>query len=90
MSENDRACGADEMEGLESLRAELENKLPAVFGRSVITDLLPGIISGKTLANLESKGEGPVGYWCGNRRFYERKTFVPWLLGRCRYRKGRK
>ena len=55
-------------------------ELPPVFGRQAIEQLLPGIISSKTLANLHSLGLGPKCYKLGRNVFYDRETFVSWLL----------
>ena len=41
------------------LREKL-SALPVVFGRSVIEKLMPGVISSKTLANLQWLGKGPA------------------------------
>ena len=38
-----------------------------------------GLIHGKTLANLQSKGEGPPCTKIGNKAYYELETFIPWL-----------
>ena len=61
-----------------------DKSLPPAFGRSEIEVLLPGIISSKTLANLESMGSGPPSYRNGRRVFYERGSFLTWLSTRIR------
>jgi len=78
------------LEGLGRIKDILEKTLPPVFGRPAVGDLLPGVLSGKTLANLESKGEGPPCYKAGSRTFYEKDTFIPWFLQRCCRKEGRK
>ena len=62
---------------------KLEESLPVVFGRTEVEKLLPGIINSKTLANLDSAGEGPATYYKQGRKvFYERDSFLEWLSGR--------
>lgn len=61
---------------------QLEAKLPAAFGRSAIENLLPGIISSKTLANLDSAGTGPPYYKLGRKVFYEKESFLKWFMQR--------
>jgi hypothetical protein len=58
----------------------LEKQLTPVFGRKAVPDLLPGIISPKTLANLDSLGKGPRSIKAGRAVLYTRETFIPWLL----------
>jgi hypothetical protein len=64
------------MENLKKILSEL----PPVFGRQAIEQLLPGIISSKTLANLHSLGLGPECYKLGRTVLYDREIFVSWLL----------
>jgi len=58
----------------------LSEQLPNVFGRRAVNDLLPGIISSKTLANLDSQGKGPEKIKAGRTVIYKKDTFVPWLI----------
>ncbi|WP_156921781.1 hypothetical protein [Desulfovibrio inopinatus] len=63
--------------------AAWEGHLPPYFGRQAIETLFPGMISSKTVANLESKGEGPDGaYRLGGKVVYKRENFVRWLVDR--------
>jgi flavin-dependent dehydrogenase len=62
---------------------ELLKNLPAAFGRPEVRKLLPGVIAPGTLANLDSKGEGPPRInLSANRVVYERASFVKWLIER--------
>lgn len=55
-------------------------ELPPIFGRQAIEQLMPGIISSKTLSNLHSVGKGPKFFKIGRRAFYERESFIEWFL----------
>ena len=58
----------------------LRNELPPVFARKEAGKLLGGIISPKTLANIEYLGKGPVQVRTVQRSvFYERDSFCTWL-----------
>jgi hypothetical protein len=70
---------------------DLKNKLgelPPIFGRKAVENLLPGIITSKTLSNLHSMGKGPAFYKIGRRAFYERESFIDWLLASSRWIKS--
>jgi|GEM_PF-1973190 len=66
----------------DEIREMLQAALPPCFGRPKVDDLLPGILSGKTLANMETKGEAPPSYQFGRRRFYQREAFIDWFINR--------
>ena len=53
--------------------------LPAAFGRSAIPQLMPGIISPGTLANLASQKQGPPCTFARGKVLYERDSFLAWL-----------
>ena len=57
----------------------LSNSLPAVFGRSAIPMLMPGVISPGTLANLASQKKGPPCTLARGKVLYERESFLAWL-----------
>ena len=63
-----------------NIKEQLYKQLPNVFGRKAVNDLLPGVISSKTLANLDSLGKGPEFVKAGRSVLYTRDSFVPWLL----------
>ena len=67
---------------------ELKEKLsalPICFGRNVISELLPGLISPKSLANLAWRGVGgPPFYKMGRKVYYEKSSFIEWLINRTR------
>jgi hypothetical protein len=58
--------------------------LPAVFVRQQGRELTGGMIDGRTLANLDSKGEGPEGKvkMGKTKAGYLREPFVDWFLNR--------
>ena len=60
----------------------LSKALPVTFSRSVAASHLQGILSQGTLANLDSRGEGPESVRIGRCVCYERETFLRWLSGR--------
>ena len=57
----------------------LSNSLPAVFGRSAISKLMPGVIAPGTLANLASQKKGPPCTFARGKVLYERESFLAWL-----------
>jgi hypothetical protein len=61
---------------------KLLKNLPPMFGRTELKNLLPGVISGGYLANLDSLGTGPPSKLVGRRRVYFRESFVLWLANR--------
>ncbi len=62
---------------------KLRDGLPVIFARKEIEKLLPGIISPRYLANLDSKGEGPPRIRIHGRGVaYPRDGFIDWLRRR--------
>lgn len=58
----------------------LKSALPPVFTREEAARHLGGLLSAKTLNNIDYKGEGPeVRVRVGKKIGYERETFVQWL-----------
>lgn len=68
----------------EELRTQLLLILPAVFVRQQVKELTGGMVDGRTLANLDSKGDGPAGKVCMGRVKvgYIREPFIDWFLSR--------
>lgn len=66
----------------DNLIEKLRETLPAVFGRTEIEKLMPGTLSSKTLANLNSCGEGPPYWKQGRRCLYEKDSFLNWFSKR--------
>lgn len=64
------------------IQKDLLEALPRVFGRKAVTNLLPGIINARTLANLDWSGDGPPLFKIGRTVCYRREPFVNWLLSR--------
>jgi len=65
------------------LFVDLIGKLPPVIARREVNERFGGIISPKTLANLDSQGIGPEGkHRLGNRVFYETSKLLEWLDNR--------
>lgn len=55
--------------------------LPPVVARKNVEQFLGGIVTTKTLANADSKGEGPaVAYAVGRSIVYRREALVDWLM----------
>ncbi|WP_457756064.1 hypothetical protein [Thermodesulfatator indicus] len=65
---------------LEKLRENLLRELPPLFARKEVEKLLPGVISRRTLENLDSMGRGPKGIGNGKKILYVREEFVAWLI----------
>ena len=59
--------------------SSLAKTLPAVFGRSAISMLMPGVIAPGTLANLASQKKGPPCTFARGKVLYERDSFLAWL-----------
>ena len=66
----------DLQELLEKLRENLLRELPPIFARKEVEKLLPGVISPRTLENLDSMGKGPKGIGNGKKILYTRDEFV--------------
>ena len=65
------------------LKEKLYDSLPPVFGRTEVESLIPGLISSKSLANLDCVGQGPNGSFRHGRKVcYERDSFITWLISR--------
>jgi hypothetical protein len=64
---------------MSDLREKLA-ELPIIFGRKAIEELMPGIISSKSLSNLHSLGKGPPFFKIGRRVFYEKDSYIAWFL----------
>lgn len=62
-----------------SIIAKLRAELPAVFARREVSRLFGNIISPKTLANLDSSGDGPPRFRSRRHVCYERDAFLDWL-----------
>jgi len=58
---------------------ELREVLPPVFTRTKASELLGGIISAKTLANLGIRKEGPPAFRSSRHVIYHRESFLAWL-----------
>ena len=57
----------------------LRLELPPVFPRKTASKMTGGYLATGTLANLDSKGEGPGGVRTGKSVLYEREAFLSWL-----------
>ncbi|SOB58951.1 protein of unknown function [Pseudodesulfovibrio profundus] len=64
----------------------LEGRLPEYFTRQFFCELVPGLWSPKTLANVESadpncnNGKRII----GGKAVYQKRPFMKWLKSRCR------
>jgi hypothetical protein len=68
---------------IESLRQKLMKELPPIFTRSVAVKGIGGVYSTGSLANMDSRGEGPPDrLQVGRRTCYERAAFIEWFLKR--------
>jgi len=57
-------------------------KLPPFISRDHVEKLLGGIISSKTLANLDSEGKGPKRMRMGRKIVYMTEDLLEWLAHR--------
>lgn len=77
------------MSEIESILSKLESELPAIISRSAVPKLTGGLVAAGTLANADSRGDGPAGmFYMGRRAVYPRAALLSWL--RRRMRPGRK
>ena len=60
----------------------LHSKLPPVIAREQVPKLLGGVISSKTLANLDSEGKGPKRIRVGRKVAYITEDLLHWLEAR--------
>jgi len=66
---------------MESYLAEMANKWPSsVVARSEIRLFTGGSMSGKTLANIDSRKQGPPRFIMGKTTVYPVKPLVQWIL----------
>ena len=61
---------------------ELGKNLPPMISRDHVEKLLGGVISSKTLANLDSLGEGPKRMRVGRKVVYLTEDLLDWLESR--------
>ena len=66
----------------ENVLTDLQSKLPPVIAREQVPKLLGGVISSKTLANLDSEGKGPKRIRVGRKVAYITEDLLHWLEAR--------
>lgn len=65
--------------------SKLRSELPPTFARTEVDQLCGGIIASRTIANLQSLGQGPGGaFRVGRKMCFERDAFLDWLARRIR------
>jgi len=62
------------------LKSFLESSLPMLFPRSRISELTNGIISYRTMVNLDYKRLGPPIVRVGRKICYSKKDFIAWAV----------
>ena len=60
----------------------LRENLPPIISRDHVSDILGGVISAKTLANLDSEGKGPKRMRIGRKIVYRTDDLLEWLVAR--------
>ena len=69
--------------------SDLLDRLPPLISRRDVPKLLGGIISAKSLANADSRGEGPEARIClGRRVAYPTISLLEWLVKKRRIKKS--
>lgn len=53
--------------------------LPEFFPRAAVTKLTNGLLSSKTLTNLNHHKQGPTPHYVGRKAVYMRDEFMEWL-----------
>jgi predicted DNA-binding transcriptional regulator AlpA len=66
----------------ENVLSEIRLELPPIIARDQVYKLLGGVISGKTLANLDSDGKGPKRIRIGRKVAYKTDDLLEWLEAR--------
>jgi hypothetical protein len=61
---------------------DLARELPPLISRDHVEEILGGVISSKSLANLDSLGEGPKRMRVGRKVVYRTVDFLEWLSSR--------
>jgi hypothetical protein len=61
---------------------DLQSSLPPIIARDRVEHLLGGIVSAKTLANLDSLGLGPKRLRIGRKIAYKTGDLLEWLSSR--------
>lgn len=57
----------------------IEKNLPEFFPRAAVTKLTNGLLSSKTLTNMNHHKKGPVVHYMGRKAVYMRNEFMEWL-----------
>ena len=61
---------------------DLAKELPPLIARDHVEKLLGGVISSKSLANLDSLGEGPKRMRSGRKIIYRTLDILEWIAQR--------
>jgi len=68
---------------MQDLIERLARELPPIFERTQVDRLTGGVVRHRTLANMQSKGEGvPGAYKVGKKVVIPRDEFLAWLSDR--------
>jgi hypothetical protein len=57
----------------------LEDALPPVFARQMLTELTGNLFNSRTITNRMSRGDGPPGIKIGRKIGFSRNSFINWL-----------
>ena len=63
----------------EEILAVMEQELPTYFPRAELDKLTHGLLMGRTMHDLNSKGRGPKVHYMGRKACYMRNEFIDWL-----------
>ncbi len=67
----------------EEFRQLLLQRLPPIIARKNVEVLLGGVIAAKTLANADSRGDGPIGAMTiGRNVAYPTTALIDWIIAR--------
>lgn len=66
----------------EKILNQLEKDIPPVVERCKLTKITEGAINSRTIANLMSRSEGPVGTRFGKKVLILREDLIDWLRRR--------
>jgi hypothetical protein len=60
----------------------IRSLLPPIFPRHELTKITSGLINSRTIANIQSKKQGPPSVLFKGKVGFERETFITWLESR--------
>jgi len=67
------------MTAKDSFIEAIREMLPPIFARHSLTEITGGLINSRTIANAQSRRQGPPSVLVNGKVGFERETFIAWL-----------